>query len=42
MAYNFEIRGDDGEGQRNLIRAVGGLSVLSLAGAGHLVRRRLG
>ncbi len=38
-AYSYVIKGDDGEGGRNLARGLGGLAVLG-AGAGVFALRR--
>ena len=40
-AYTFEIQGEDGEGSRNLTRAVAALGLLAAAGGTLLLRRRL-
>lgn len=40
-AYSYEIKGEDGEGSRNLARGVGGLALLGLAGGAFAFRRRL-
>ncbi|HEX5770529.1 MAG TPA: hypothetical protein VFY11_06150, partial [Nocardioidaceae bacterium] len=38
-AYSYEIKGEDGEGTRNVTRGLGGLAVLA-AGAGAFALRR--
>ena len=40
-AYSYVIKGDDGEGGRNLARGVGGLAILGAGGAVFALRRRL-
>ena len=40
-AYSFEIQGEDGEQDRNLVRALGALALLAAAGGTLLVRRRM-
>ena len=40
-AYTFEIKGEDGEGSRNLTRGVAALGLLGAAGGTLLLRRRL-
>ncbi|MBY9073636.1 hypothetical protein K1X13_02260 [Nocardioides sp. WL0053] len=40
-AYSYEIKGEDGEGGRNLARGVGGLAVLAAGAGAFAFRRRL-
>ncbi len=40
-AYSYEIKGDDGEGGRNLARGLGGLAVLAAGAGAFALRRRL-
>ena len=40
-AYSFEVKGEDGEGGRNLMRGVAGLALLGAGGAVFGLRRRL-
>ena len=40
-AYSFEVKGEDGEGGRNLMRGVAGLALLGAGGAVFALRRRL-
>ena len=40
-AYSYVIKGNDGEGGRNLARGVGGLAILGAGGAVFALRRRL-
>ncbi|GAA1942387.1 hypothetical protein [Nocardioides marmoribigeumensis] len=40
-AYSYEIKGEDGEGSRNLMRGVAGLALLGAGGAVFALRRRL-
>jgi putative membrane protein len=40
-AYTYEIKGDDGEGGRNLARGLGGLAVLAAGAGAFALRRRL-
>jgi putative membrane protein len=39
-AYSYIIKGDDGEGSRNLARGLGGLAILGAGGAVFALRRR--
>jgi len=39
-AYSYIIKGDDGEGSRNLVRGLGGLAILGAGGAVFALRRR--
>jgi len=39
-AYSFTIKGEDGEGTRNLTRALAGLVLLGLGGGAFALRRR--
>jgi putative membrane protein len=39
-AYSYIIKGEDGEGGRNMARALGGLAVFGAAGGMFLLRRR--
>ena len=40
-AYSYEIKGEDGEGGRNLARGLGGLAVLAAGAAAFGLRRRM-
>ena len=40
-AYSYEIKGEDGEGGRNMTRGLGGVAVLGAAAAVFALRRRL-
>ena len=40
-AYSYEIKGDDGEGGRNLARGLGGLAVLAAGAGAFALRRRM-
>ena len=40
-AYTYEIQGEDGSEQRNLLRGAGALGLLAAAAAAAVLRRRL-
>ncbi len=40
-AYSYEIKGEDGEGSRNMTRGLGGLAVLAAGAAVFGLRRRV-
>ena len=40
-AYTVELEGENGEGNRNLVRGLAGLGLFAAAGATLLLRRRL-
>ncbi len=39
-AYTYEVQGEDGEGSRNLAKAVGGFALLAAGGVLYFLRRR--
>ncbi|HET6573589.1 MAG TPA: hypothetical protein VFG68_08315, partial [Fimbriiglobus sp.] len=40
-AYTYEIKGDDGEGGRNMARGLGGLAILAAGAGAFALRRRM-
>ena len=39
-AYSYEIKGEFGDGSRNLVRTLGGLAILAAGAAAFALRRR--